>query len=343
MSEFHVEVNKIKNVQKHPNADTLSVAEINGYPIIFKTGDFNENDLAVHIPIDSIVPDLPEWAFLNGNRKIKAKRLRGIFSMGLVINPKPEWKKGQNVQKELGILKYEPEPEFVKVVIPKSGFRKWIWRIKKLLGLTLNEGQNEKDPGFIPVYTDIEGFRKYRNILQIEEEVILTEKLHGQNYRFGYINDKMWVGSHHMIKRKNRKNKWWQHIFDLNLEQRLKKYPDLVFYGESYGNVQDLKYGTNDIKLALFDIYDIKAKRYLDYDSFKELAKEVGLETVPELYRGPWNEDLLKLAEGQSTINGANHVREGFVVKPVRERWDITIGRVILKMVGEGYLLRKQK
>lgn len=38
---------------------------------------------------------------------------------------------------------------------------------------------------------------------------------------------------------------------------------------------------------------------------------------------------------------GADHVREGFVVKPIRERQDPRLGRVFLKMAGEGYLLRK--
>ena len=41
------------------------------------------------------------------------------------------------------------------------------------------------------------------------------------------------------------------------------------------------------------------------------------------------------------SVIGADHVREGFVVKPTAECFDDRIGRVILKMVGEGYLLRK--
>ena len=64
--------------------------------------------------------------------------------------------------------------------------------------------------------------------------------------------------------------------------------------------------------------------------------------TVPVLYRGPWHGiSDWALAEGQSTI--ADHIREGFVVKPVD---DILFceevgGRLILKLHGEGYLTRK--
>ena len=66
-------------------------------------------------------------------------------------------------------------------------------------------------------------------------------------------------------------------------------------------------------------------------------------ETAPVLYRGPWQglDAHRHLAEGRTTI-GDGHVREGFVVKPVVERFDDRIGRVILKLHGEGYLTKKE-
>ena len=47
------------------------------------------------------------------------------------------------------------------------------------------------------------------------------------------------------------------------------------------------------------------------------------------------------LANGASTLPGAAHTREGFVVRPTKERWHPLLGRVILKLIGEDYLLRK--
>jgi len=79
---------------------------------------------------------------------------------------------------------------------------------------------------------------------------------------------------------------------------------------------------------------------------------------VPIIYEGPWDPERCNpMCEGSTTIrdidvakygNGEGivraheptHVREGFVVKPIVERWDPEIGRVILKRHGEGYLLR---
>jgi RNA ligase (TIGR02306 family) len=322
MSEFHVEVVKIKDVQKHPNADTLCLANANGYPVIFRTGDFQEGDLAVYCPVDSIVPDTEQWAFLAGHRRIKAKRLRGIFSMGVLAKAQPDWEEGRNVQAEMGIEKYEPPIDISTC------------------------GDNESDPGFLPVFTDIEGYRRYPDILVEGEEVVLTEKIHGANSRFLYKDERLWIGSHTCIKKPDSESKQniWQIVAKRwDLASLLSKYPNIAIYGEVYGQVQDLKYGKKDLDFVLFDAMDVTTRKYFDYDDFLALARDLGLPTAEELYRGPWNKALLSLAEGKTTIEGADHVREGFVVKPVKERFDLLVGRVCLKMVGEGYLLRKEK
>lgn len=68
---------------------------------------------------------------------------------------------------------------------------------------------------------------------------------------------------------------------------------------------------------------------WLNYDDFVNLMKELELPMAPVLHRGIWKDDLRSLANGVSTIPNANHIREGFVAKPVKERWDQRIGRVI--------------
>ena len=319
MSEFHVEVAEVKNVYKHPNADSLSVGEVNGYPVIFRTTDVHEGQKVVHIPIDSIVPDTVDWAFLAGHLRIKAKRLRGVFSMGLVVPAKDEWVVGQNVQEEFGIKKWEPP-----------------------IGGTLG-GDNATDTGVMCTYTDIEGFRRYPNVLVDGEEVCLTEKIHGTNFRAVWHDNELIVGSHHMVKKTTGNLSIWARVAIRDrLDEKLFNFPDIVIYGEIFGPVQDLKYGKSTAELVLFDAMDLKIHKYLDYDDFLSLARQLDIPTVPLLYRGPWNKGLLSLSEGKSTYPGADNVREGFVVKPVKERYDKGIGRVILKMVGEGYLLRKE-
>lgn len=330
MSEFNVVVVEIDKIGKHPNADTLSITQImGGYPCIFRTGEFNTGDKAVYVPVDALVPLSEErWAFLRDpdrpskiQHRIKAKKLRGIFSMGILTQcTDPSWIVGQNVQQFLNIEKWDPE-----VILS-------------------TKGECEKDLSGMPTYTDIDGLRKYKNVLVQGEEVVLTEKIHGSNFRSVYKDGRLWVGSHHQVKREEADSTFWRAAKLNDLENKLKLCPDKVFYGEMFGNVTDLKYGAtkeSPLFLRFFDIFDLMTGRFVDYDDYLNTLKKIDLCPVPLLYRGPWNMDLISLAEGTSTIY-PGHVREGFVVKPVKERRE-HMGRVILKYVGEGYLLRKEK
>ena len=91
MTEFKLEAVKIGKIDQLQNSDSLSITNIhNGYPVIFKTGDFHEGDVACYVPVDALVPvDRPEFAFLDAGKgrkfeRIRARRLRGTFSMGLL-------------------------------------------------------------------------------------------------------------------------------------------------------------------------------------------------------------------------------------------------------------------
>ena len=114
-----------------------------------------------------------------------------------------------------------------------------------------------------------------------------------------------------------------------------------VLYGEVYGWVADLRYGhrPGHVSFVAFDIFDPATGRFHDYDEFTRAVEALGIPLAPVLYRGPW--DPLRIAEwteGPSRLF-PGHIREGAVVRPVRERFDERVGRVILKQHGEGYLL----
>ena len=346
MSEFHVRVVQVGPIEKHPNADTLSITEIDGgYPVIIRTGEFKEGDRAVYIPVDSIVPDTEQWAFLKGNRRIKAKKLRGVFSMGMLASIPPDpvggmgfggfkipREVGDNVQELMGIEKYEPH-------IHNSGGP----------NACKMGGNGLPQPEWFHQYTDIEGYRKNKNLFVPGEEVILTEKVHGSSFRACFKDSQLWVGSHHRVLAENDSVFW---IVAKQIEPFLRATEGIVWYGEVYGPIQKgFRYDTDGtkagLKVRMFDAKDSVMGRYLDYDEFEQiLGKQWDLwdlqppEMCPVLYRGPWSPDLVALAEGQTTLGGT-HVREGWVGRPVKERWDHRVGRVILKCVGEGYLLSK--
>lgn len=306
-------------LKKHENADTLSITEVDGRPVITRTGEYQEGDLAVYVPIDSVVPENdPRWEFLAGHRRIKAKKLRGTFSMGLLTKPEPEWKLGDDVRELLRIEVYEP-------------------------AMNLSTGlDNEPDPGFMPCYTDIESLRKYKHLFTPELQVVATEKVHGANGRFLFRQDRLWCGSRTGIKREDPRSIWWEAARTMELEKRLSWAPNIAVYGEVYGQVQDLKYGVQSgVRFIAFDAFDTIKGQYLNYDRFVDLMEALQLPLAPVLYRGPFSGLGKELAEGLSVVGNGTCIREGFVVRPLVEQWDAHLGRVICKLVGEGYHLRK--
>lgn len=359
MSEFHVRVVKLDKIERHSNADSLSIADVEGYPVIFNhiQNNYRSGDLVVYIPIDSIVPDVEQWAFLEGHRRIKAKKLRGVFSMGMLAPlPNPSWKVGQNVQKEMGIVKWEPDGHHSTEVVLDEATIVWnkkpLW--KKLLTARFYRRawwkflkrfeEGEINCSEFTNYTDIEGLRKYSRVLIPGEEVILTEKTHGQSGRFGRMGKKFYVGSHYYFKGRpkwahDKINNWWQIAIAYNLENILPE--GYGFYGEVYGTVQKgFSYDApGKLAVRFFDIKNLRTGHYLDYDDFIAMCSDLNLPVMPVLYRGPWKEELREMAEGKSTFGP--HIREGFVVRPVKERHEPSIGRCILKLVGQQYMLSK--
>jgi hypothetical protein len=171
--------------------------------------------------------------------------------------------------------------------------------------------------------------------------------VHNSNARYCHRDDRLYIGSHNNTKKDDQINIWSVVANRLGLHEKLKAAPDVIFYGEVYGQVQKgFDYGITkgQSDLVLFDAYDLNTGRYLNGDEFLELAHKVGLKTVPILYRGPWLglDQHEALADGPNTFSGG-HIREGFVVKPVIERWNEETQRTILKLHGQEFLLGKCK
>jgi hypothetical protein len=112
---------------KNPNSDTLMMTEVLGHPVQFKEGAFQEGSLAAYIPVESMVPLAhPEFEFLKSpnhpertHERIKAKRLRGVFSMGFLMPAPAGAAEGQDIAKDLGVYKYEEPEEKVHFEAPR--------------------------------------------------------------------------------------------------------------------------------------------------------------------------------------------------------------------------------
>lgn len=355
MSEYNPSIVKIERIENHPNADNLCIYYVLGdYPVIGKIGEYKINDLAAYIPVDAIVPDTGKFYFLcpksDGKPKyqlgsvpekyriIKAKKLRGIYSEGLLVSAPEGMNLGDSIIERLQIKKWE-EDEEDNLKYSSDG----------IFAMNTKGGNAEKPPQHFSIpYYDIEGLRKHSSLLNTDEHFVVMEKIHGSNASYCYDGDRLWVKSRRFFKQKDENDMWWDIAFRYQLEDKLSKYPMYVFFGEIYGQINKFRYdcvvesGKLKTKIRFFDIYDAKSHLFLNYDKFKEIITELGLDSAPEMYIGPWlgKDDMYKLAEGISNI-GSN-IKEGFVIKPITNRFEKYLnGRMILKHISEAYKLQK--
>ncbi|MEK6881348.1 MAG: RNA ligase family protein, partial [Nanoarchaeota archaeon] len=275
MSKHICEIVKIK-IRPHLGSDSLSIVDIRGWQCVIKTADFNDGDLAVYIPIDMVVPEKPEFEFLRSRHfRVKTIKLRKEVSMGLImpfsILPSGNYMEGQDVTELIGVKRWEPKEEFV-------GFR------------DAKAISSKKVPEEFTKYTSIENIKNFKNLVnEFEDEVVLTEKIHGSNIRIGWVKSKWYVGSHNTVRDPQLlDNVYTQQAVKFNLKKKVLAagaflngqfeladkilhsnlpnwllkvvaffIPDIVFYCEVYGaNIQkgfnyDL---TNEQHIIFFDI-----------------------------------------------------------------------------------------
>ena len=249
MASFECKVCEI-TIEKHPDPEVnrLELARIGGYVSIVPIDKYKTGDKVVYIPEQAVVPEelLKEMGLegkLAGSKKnrVKAIKLRGVLSQGLVHSAKDEWNIGDDVKEELGIVKYEPP-------IPTH------------LG-------GEVDSWDVSIKFDIENIKKYPEVIQEGEDVILTEKIHGtctvssfvpeacKDLRKETMIDGKWAISSKGLSHKqlffkdteeNRASNLYIKAFNEKIREMLElefsKYEEVVtFVGESFGRVQDLK------------------------------------------------------------------------------------------------------
>ena len=353
MSELLVEVVKIEKLTKHENADTLQIAQINGWFSIVKEGEFKEGDLAVYIPIDSVIPDSMlekyDLAYLKNGARVKTVKLRGLISQGLLLPADPGWKIGQDVAQILGIKKWEPAVPFYQ-----SGQK--------------NRKRNP-NPNF-KVYTDIQDIKNHINVFKEGEPVYISEKIHGTNFRAGSVpigskglvgwlkgvfigTHEFVVGSHNVQFEGNTIGNWIKKrktFYGENVYAKIaKRYKlkeilshGLILYGEIYGlGIQSLEYGMPGIDVAFFDM-TVDGK-YVSYEVLREFCNKHKLPMVPKLYVGEFSQRELDYCTNGNSMIWPNHIREGCVVKPLEESNHPQIGRKVLKSISDEYLLKKDR
>lgn len=352
MSSFSVKTHLIE-VLPHPNADKLDLARIGAYLCVIPKDVYATGDLVAYIPEQAIVPvDLQKELGVEGKlagsdkNRVKAVKLRGVLSQGLVLKARDGWTLGQDVTEELGITKWEPP-------IPTN-----------FAGEVTNIGQR---------YTtdyDIENFKNFPHIFVDGEEVVFTEKIHGTCTQIVLLpagreieGERLWAGSkglgaRGLMMRKTehnlRSNAYVRAMVELGIGQKLLDLfgnldIPVILLGETYGKgVQDLHYGETSIAFRAFDIIlgDRGNQTFLCHDALDAALEKMGIERVPVLYRGPFSREAMDAHVSGKTVAGKGaHIREGIVIRPTNERQHPDLNpcgnRVQLKYVSGEYLTRK--
>ena len=108
MKTYPVRVVPVR-LEPHPNADSLSIVRVGGFQCVVRTSAWENVDIGAFVPPDSVVPEA--LAPVPGATRIRAVKLRGEYSEGLLV-PAPEGAAiGDDVADVLGITHYEPVPE----------------------------------------------------------------------------------------------------------------------------------------------------------------------------------------------------------------------------------------
>ncbi|MEU8773686.1 RNA ligase (ATP) [Streptomyces sp. NPDC048606] len=352
MSTLRVTVEEL-TVHEHPNADALELAQVGLYRAVVAKGAYRTGEFALYIPEQAVLPAalIEELGLTgrlagSGHDRVRAVRLRGELSQGLVCRPRAldgidlalAAKEGTDFAATLGVVKWVPP-------IP-----------------TTMNGEVEAAPDLLP-WVDVENLQRYPGIFEPGEPVTLTEKLHGTACLTTHLadGDRVLVsskgfGSKGLALKEDDRNLYWRAVRGHGVPEVAARLAARLgatrvgIFAEVYGSgVQDLGYGArsgdaeNPPGYAVFDVSaEIDGQvRWLDP---AEVLEDGELPLVPRLYTGPYDPAVVfDLASGRETVSGRDlHLREGVVVRPVTERHSPVVGgRAIAKAVSPAYLTRK--
>ncbi len=315
----------------HPNADSLSIVRIDDCQVVVRTQDWEGIDRGIHVPPDYMIPRrFAEWAAKGDEERIRVRpvRLRGELSWGFLIPIDRDELKGptgsipqigSDMINQMQITRYEPPMPMV----------------------TGGDNVSGPDRVMAPKY-DVESFERYAaQLFEEDEPVYVTEKIHGANARYVTVDGQFYCGSRANWKKYDPRSVWWRAV---ETHPEIRTFCDEnegeVLYGEIYGPVQSLRYGSpNTVRFAAFDI--LSGGEWVDPQRRITYCKIYGVPHVPVLDKlFPFSvEGVRKLASGPSLIEGADHIREGVVIEPHWPRNHPEVGRVQLKVVSPDYLM----
>lgn len=331
----------------HPNADRLKLTKVGTMQVCY--GGEPTPGSYIHVLPEAFGPKatfdkLGVWQHLAHKSKdgepwgvVRAARLRGQFSYGFLV-PEDEWLQAFGAGDPMDraqLSYYDPDIHgSARHFDPQVSF----------------DATTEREHPLFRPYGGIENYHREPRLISDGEHVVVTEKIHGMNARYGLVRTNFQTFEV-MFGSNNKRRAFGQRSL---FERPFSMYPRLVdmlrrfegnsvvMYGELFGRnadtnkpLQDLTYGRADVDFRMFDIkIDGRWATRLELADAAAFSK---IPTAPILYDGPYIVDeMWKLSQGPTTImhgDGKPHIREGVVA--------VADDRRQLKFINEDYLLRK--
>lgn len=218
----------IEDLQPIESADFIEVAAVKGWKLVVKKNEFVIGDLAVYCEIDSFLPIRKEFEFLRKTSykkmrdvegfRLKTIKLRGQISQGLLIPVSIlgdlRYEVGDDVTKQLGIMKYEPPIPASLVGIAKGSFPSFIPKTDE------ERIQNLSDQ-----YERLKSHRYY-----------ITEKLDGSSVTYYLHNRQFGVCSRNLELVESVENSLWKVAIANGIEEKLRGFgKNMAIQGELIG------------------------------------------------------------------------------------------------------------
>lgn len=163
-------------------------------------------------------------------------------------------------------------------------------------------------------------------VLENCDDIVVTEKMDGENTNLytNYLHARSATYSYH-------ESRSW--IKRLHSEMGFNIPEGFKLCGENLYAKHSIHYTNLESYFLLFSVWNSE-KIALSWDETVEYAQLLGLKTVPVLYRGPWNEKLLRELPDKMDLNK----QEGYVVRTAKAISQSEFGKCVGKYVRKGHV-----
>ena len=311
-------IRQIDEIKPIPNADAICAYRIDGWWVVDKIDRYSVGDHVVYFEIDSWIPhelapflskgkEPREFNGVPGER-VRTIKLRGQVSQGLIL-PLEDFSLPSFISLECGVDLTEHLA---------------IQKYEKPISASIGGSARGNFPSFIPKTDQERAQNLVQNIIgwyHLNLDFEVSEKLDGSSCTIYFRDGDIGVCSRNLDLKEDEGNVFWAAAKNdalIDLLSVLKR--NIALQGEVIGpKIQKNAYNLSKPTFYLFDIFDIDQNRYYTPSERNEFVKSFSVLHVPVVDKStklPSHDvqDLLKFAEGKSTLN-KNANREGIVFK----------------------------